>query len=182
MSEGLPTIYTPDEMFGRRGSSYDILGPQGQRRIKKLRARHKHVISLHLQGFKSTDIQRFLGDLGIKLNQVAISHILLDPLSQQIISKFHSQVDNDLRTLELLAVDAIRDALTGGSTTERLKASDQVFKVTGRSSDRAPGGDTAEDVIARAMQLAQSSVDAVREISRSKPNIIDITPDREATD
>ncbi len=176
MDTSLPSVY----------NGYDLMGkqklPNGMNPLKRLQPIHKHIIALHLQGMKNRDIQSFLSQAGAEYTVVRISHIITDPLSRQVIDTFNDQVDQDLKTLEIQAVDVLKDAMTNGSMDQKLRGADKILRANGRFADKTTSAETAEDVIARVLELASQSMETVKEVVRTRPKMIDITPDREATD
>lgn len=143
----------------------------GALKLKRLTGRHRTIIGLHLKCLSNSDISLLTG-----YSEAWISTMLRDPLSQSYISSAIKGVEQELEALAPLAVDAVRQGLQSNSETTRLKASDRFFRATGRyNNDLADGKETAEDVIARALDAIQAQAGAINQLSRpERPRAIDV--------
>ncbi len=161
---------------------YDFEKLIGKRRLtgalnlKRLKPVHKVIMVLHARGWKNKDIVIFLEGAGRPCSEQMISHTINDPMFQSLLQPFHEGVDNEIKTLEVLSVDVIKNALENGSIREQLTAVDRVFKASGRYNDKNTGAETAEDVMARCLAVMQNQSEAVNNLVRKSPNILDITP------
>lgn len=165
-----PEQYQFDKITGKRTSKRTPL--------KRLKAYHRNIIALHLRGMSNRDISTITG-----INESNISGIINDKLSQEIIQNYIEGVDRELEALAPMAVDAIRGALGSNDANVQLKAADKFFKATGRYAKAEKGGDSAEDVLARALaRVAQENASTLREVTRSpSAQLIDGTM-RDVTD
>ena len=154
-----------------------LLGPvpRNFQPMKRLLPRHLHIISLHLQGLKGTEIVRLLESAGVYISAITVYRVLCDPLSQKVMENFYAGADREMKALELMAVDSLRSAMRSGSHRDAISAADKVFKANGRYGT-APSSISAEDVIARAMDAVKAHSDLVKEVVRERPRLIDIAP------
>ncbi len=145
--------------------------------LKRLHPKHLRIIALHMQGFKGTEIWEMLTNVGMSISLVRIYAVINDPLSTKLMQQFYAGSEIELKALEGMAVDSLRNAMRAGSHRDALSAADKVFKLNkryGAESNR----DSAEDVISRAMQAVISANETVKEVVRSRPRLTDITPER----
>lgn len=105
--------------------------PPSRKSLRRLSARHKAIITMHLQGKKGTDIARTMG-----CTAATVYSIIKDPLSQRVIEHFTNGFDSDLKALFPLVIDAVRDGLESQDKELRLKAVDRFQKLTGRGEQR----------------------------------------------
>lgn len=153
-----PAQYQFEKIIGKRLTT-------GHTGFKRLSARHKNVIALHLRCLSNRDIAFVTG-----LDDVHVGRILKDPLCQEIIGNYLDDMDNELLSLAPLAVDAVRSALGDGDAKVRLNAADKYFKATGKYARAEGGGETAEDVLARALaRVASDNATALRQLTRTPP-------------
>lgn len=139
--------------------------PTGQQKLRKLTARHKNVIALHLRSLSNRDIAFITG-----LAEGVVGNILRDPLSQEVISNYLEGIEQELLSLTPMAIDALRSGLGDGSVKTRLNAADKFFRATGRYAQSEKAGDTAEDVLARALaRVAEDNSATLRQLTRTPP-------------
>lgn len=153
-----PEQYRFEKIIGRRLKT-------GAFPLKRLGTVHKNVIALHLRSLSNRDIALITG-----LNESTISRILNDPLAQEVIQLYLSGIDQELQGLAPMAVDALRSGLSSQDTDTQLKAADKFFKATGRYAKAEKGGESAEDVLARALaRVASENASSLRELTRQAP-------------
>lgn len=166
---GIALQYRIERAAGMRLSS-------GKPSLKQLSLRHKQMIYLFAQGMAAVDIADLL-DMDFQVVYRAIN----DPLAQQWFASYSDHIDQELENLMTLSVGAVRDALQPGVAMDvRLKAVDRVAKLTGRYTPKtrdAGLGETAEDVIARALALAEKGIDAAISSRPERAKLIDLTPE-----
>lgn len=137
--------------------------PTGRPRLNKLGPKHKMVIALHLQGYMNYEIAQL-----VNFDEVHVSNVLLDPLSQEIINSHHAAIDMKLQALMPMTVEVLRDALESPDMNIRLKAADKIMKNQGKygvEGENNKGG-TAEDVIARALErLADGHTNLINHVT-----------------
>lgn len=153
-----PEQYRFEKIIGRRT-------PSGVFKLKKLRPKHKNVIALHLRGLSNRDVAFVTG-----LHEQYIGDILGDPLSHEVIQAYLSGIDHELAALAPKAVDALRSGLDSDNNSIKLQAADRFFKVTGKYAQAESTGETAEDVLARALaRVASENAASLREVTRQPP-------------
>ncbi len=148
--------YQYEKIIGVRKST-------GELKLKRLKGVHRQMIGYHLRGMSNRDIAFVTG-----FSEIAISRVLRDPLAQAYIQEYLAGTENELASLMPMAVDALRDGL--GPKVDprtRLQAADKYFRATGRYAGGDASKETAEDVIKRALEIAQTNSDTVREITRA---------------
>lgn len=134
-----PVQYAEDKLIGKRTSA-------GDKPLRKLTARHKAVLAMHLSGRPSQEIASLLG-----CPQSWVNKTLRDPLVKEIVSRGLEMVDDELAALFPLSVDALRVTLTGGTEGGKLRAAEMVLKSQGKHEKPQASQETAEDVIGRMM-------------------------------
>ena len=127
-----PEQYQFEKVIGKRLSS-------GSASLKRLSARHKNVIAMHLRCLSNRDIAFVTG-----MSEVNVGKILRDPLCQEIIGSYLDDMDGELLSLAPLAVDAVRSGLTSDDAKVQLNAADKYFKATGKYAKAESGVETAE--------------------------------------
>lgn len=157
--------YQLEKVVGKRTAT-------GALKLKRLKPEHRQIIALHLKGHSNRDIS-FLMDR----DEVTISRVLHDPLSEQLIQQHLAGVDKELDALTGLAIDALRDGLQQDDIRIRLKAADQTFHAQGKyhHADKKDDSETAEDVISRALEAISNQAGAIKELSRpDRPRALDV--------
>jgi hypothetical protein len=159
-------VYTVEKLMGVRTKT-------GMMPVKRLTARHRQIISLHLQGYSNNTIASLLD-----LSAVNVCHILQDPKVKDILEQFHQSWMQELESLGGLAVDAVRGALLSEDHNISLKAADKYFRTQKMyTNEQEATKETAEDVISRALEVMGTQADTIREVARSSRanRIIDTT-------
>lgn len=152
-----PEHYKVEKILGARR-------PNGELNLKKLKPIHRKIIAMHCRGLPNRDIAFVTG-----LSEVSIGRILRDPLSQEYINQIvHENVDMELSALGPLAIDAVRQGLLSEDQKVALVAADRFFRATGRYDRGDTAQQTAEDVIKRALELAQGSQELARDALASR--------------
>lgn len=162
-----PEDYQFEKIIGKRGST-------GELKLKRLKGIHRTIIGYHLRGLSNRDISFITGH-----TEITISRVLRDPLSQAYINTIIDGAEMELEALAPMAVSAIRDGLEADkSDATRLKAADRFFRATGRYDRKKDDGETAEDVIARALKVMQKQANALDNLSRPDPTarLVEVNP------
>jgi hypothetical protein len=112
------------------------------------------------------------------VTEITVSRTLNDPLAQELMKEFSEGIDHEMEGLMALGVDAIRNALQDNDKKISLKASDQLFRAMGKynhtQDDPNKVKDTAEDVIARVLNVMENQSESIKELVRpSRPRAID---------
>lgn len=158
--------YQLEKILGRRTKT-------GALKLKRLSPMHRHIIALHLKAHSNRDIAHFLD-----INEITVSRVLHDPLAQEYIRTFNDGIDLELSALASLGVDALRRGLQDKDAKISLKASDQLMRALGKyhhTSENQDGHETAEDVVAKALELVSKQSDHIKELSRpSRPRALDV--------
>ncbi|MHC4474103.1 MAG: hypothetical protein ACYTEL_00560 [Planctomycetota bacterium] len=124
--------------------NHEFLPSKKPCQLKRLNARHKKAIYLHLQGCKLDEISEKTG-----LTPWWISRILNSDLAQQEIVKHHEFFDLEFKSLYARSIETIREGLRHPDINVRLKAADKYFKAHGKYLKRCMRDETTEDVIQR---------------------------------
>lgn len=157
--------YRLDKAMGLRFHS-------GYKPLKKLTPRHKSVIMLYVQGMKIVDIAEMVGS-----DYSWLCCVLKDPLVQEYINAYLSSFDDELEALAARAVSAIRDGLNADDIGIRLKAVDRYAKMSSRyNKNTKDSGETAEDLIRRALEVAKEGVSLARDRAPDRARIINMKP------
>ena len=156
--------YEYEKIIGKRTQT-------GALKLKKLTPKHRIIIGYHVRCLSNADISLITG-----YNEAYISTLLRDPLSQAYIKEIRAGIDEELEALGPLAVDAVRQGLQSQSEKTRLQAADKFFRATNKYGDSGGGGkETAEDVIARALDAIQAQAGAINNLARpERPRAIDV--------
>ena len=151
-----PQVYQYEKIIGRRTKT-------GELKLRRLKPLHRQMIAMHIGCFSNRDIA-----FQMNIDEITVSRVLRDPLSQELIKTYAEGIDAELEALLPLGVDVLRKALLSDSAKIGLQGADKLFRALGKfdHSHEVEKRETAEDVIQRALGIAQSSVDAVREVTR----------------
>ena len=164
-----PAVYQFEKIIGKRTQT-------GELKLKRLKPLHRQMIAMHIGCFSNRDIA-----FQMNIDEITVSRVLRDPLSQEIINVYAEGIDAELEALLPLGVDVVRKALLSDNAKIALQGTDKLFRALGKfdhSHDREKR-ETAEDVIARALGIAQTSVDTVRELTRNeRPRALDVDFER----
>lgn len=164
-----PAIYQYEKIIGKRTRT-------GEMKLKRLKPLHRQMIAMHIGCFSNRDIA-----YQMNIDEITVSRVLRDPLSQELIAAYAAGVDSELAALLPLGVDAIRKSLLTDDARIALMAVDKLFRALGKfdHSHDHEKKETAEDVIQRALGIAQTSVDTVKELTRDgRPKAIDVDFER----
>ncbi len=160
-----PKTYQYEKIIGKRTKT-------GELKLKRLKPLHRQMLHMHLGCYSNRDIAFHLN-----VDEITVSRVLRDPLSQEIINVYSSGIDAELEALLPLGVDVLRKAVLSDSAKIALQGVDKLFRALGKfdHSHDAEKKETAEDVIARALGIAQTQADTLKELSRSeRPKALDI--------
>jgi hypothetical protein len=144
LGNGIMRRYEAEKIYGIRRSN-------GSRKLQRISNRHYEIILRHLSGESGEQIHNAMG-----LSISTISRVLNDPLCQAIIRQSYKDRQAELDALAGLAIGGVRDALTKGSTSEKLAAVDKYTKLkTTIASDSNPM-ESAEDFARAIVKNAQN--------------------------
>ena len=164
-----PAVYQFEKIIGKRTKT-------GELKLKRLKPLHRQMLHMHLGCYSNRDIAFHLN-----VDEITVSRVLRDPLSQEIINTYAEGIDAELEALLPLGVDVVRKALLSDSAKIGLAGVDKLFRALGKFNHTGDKEEreTAEDVIARALGIAQTQADAIKELSRSgRPKAIEIAFER----
>ena len=164
-----PTKYKMEKIIGRRTRT-------GALKLKKLKPLHRQMIHMHIGCFSNRDIAFHLD-----VDEITVSRVLNDPLSIEILNVHAQGIDAELEALLPLGVDVVRKALLSDSPRTALQGVDKLFRALGKFNHTGDGQEreTAEDVIARALGIAQTSVSIVKELTRNeRPKALNVPFER----
>ena len=172
-------LITKDELYQHQKQVGDRRGT-GDWCLQSLKPRHFAIIALSTEGKRNKEIAEKLG-----LSEGTVSRILNDPLVEEYVHRIYHGLEQEMRGLAFLAIDAIREILNySGDRELKLKAVDRfehlfkTFTKEGREAAKPSGEEGKEsekqrgDVIERLVEM----LDRV-----TKPTI-DITPTEEIED
>jgi predicted transcriptional regulator len=159
-------LYEMEKILGKRTAT-------GALKLKRLKPLHRHIIACHQRGYSNRDIAHLMD-----ITEITVSRTLNDPLAQELMKEFSEGIDHEMEGLMALGVDAIRNALQDNDKKISLKASDQLFRAMGKynhtQDDPNKVKDTAEDVIARVLNVMENQSESIKELVRpSRPRAID---------
>jgi len=143
--------YSPEEYLEEKRNGSRL--PNGAMPLKRLTAKHKQIILMHLSGLSNNEIALASGR-----TPVSISRILHDPLAEPEISRLLKDTEKEFEALYPKSVERLREAMDAETLaktpayTTRLKAVDIYFRASGKYQDADTGKETAEDVIQRILQ------------------------------
>ena len=158
-----PALYQAEKAFGLRLVD-------GTKPLTRLRPIHLKVAFLHATGAKGTEIAT---QLNCKLGN--IYKVLRDPLIKDIIARHMDDIEGEIGSMASLAADTFRDGFQDGSMNIRLKALDLWMKSQGKYNEAKGHGETAEDVIARALGIVDKAVDMVKPLPGERARLIDVS-------
>ena len=164
-----PQVYQFEKIIGRRTKT-------GELKLRRLKPLHRQMIAMHIGCFSNRDIA-----FQMNVDEITVSRVLRDPLSQEIISVYANGIDAELEALLPLGVDVLRKSLLSDSAKIALQGADKLFRALGKFNHTGDEEkrETAEDVIQRALGIAQGSVDIVKEITRrERPRALDVDFER----
>jgi len=164
-----PNQYQYEKIIGKRTKT-------GELKLKRLKPLHRQMLHMHLGCYSNRDIAFHLN-----VDEITVSRVLRDPLSQEIISVYANGIDAELEALLPLGVDVLRKSLLSDSAKIALQGADKLFRALGKFNHTGDEEkrETAEDVIQRALGIAQGSVDIVKEITRrDRPQALEIDFER----
>lgn len=122
--------------------------------LKQLKAKHLRIIALHLRGMSNKKVALETGR-----SEAWISTVLSDPLSKRYLERFRQQEEGRLLGLFSRSIDAVEESLDARLADARpnhgvrLKGADMAFKLTGAYAIADEQAETAEDVVARILQV-----------------------------
>ena len=152
--------FTPGtKKMGHSHSRYEVEKQLGLRRedgallLIKLRPIHRTMIALHIEGKSNKAIGKELGRSFIN-----VCTVLADPLAQTEIMRAVEASRAQLKTLQILAVDAVSEALSSPVLEEQMKGIDRYIKLGDAIGIHAESGETAEDVVQRILKGVQLNV------------------------
>lgn len=164
MTRYTPELYKVEKALGLRLVD-------GTKPLTRLRPIHLRVAFLHATGAKGTEIAQALE---CKLGN--IYKTLRDPLVKEIISRHMEDVEGEINNMATLAADTFRDAFNDDNMNVRLRSLDLWMKGQGKYNENKGRGDTAEDVIARALGIVEKAVDMIKPLPGERARLIDVRP------
>lgn len=160
-----PAVYQFEKIIGKRTKT-------GELKLKRLKPLHRQMIAMHIGCFSNRDIA-----FQMNIDEITVSRVLRDPLSQELIKSYAEGIDAELEALLPLGVDVLRKSLLSDSAKIALLGTDKLFRALGKfdHSHEVEKKETAEDVIARALGIAQTQADALKELARpTRPRALDV--------
>lgn len=139
MPQGL-TKYEEEKASGVRRAS-------GAINLKRLTGRHLRVINYHLEGRKGYEIA-----LLMSMSEANISKILTDPLAKDLIQKRFVEIDNEMYAR---SVEVVRVSMDNKDPAIALRSAEMVWRARGRFEKVRDSRPTAEDVVARMLEMAR---------------------------
>jgi hypothetical protein len=142
--------YEEEKATGRRA-------PSGALRLKELSGKHLRCINLHLAGVKGYAIAQEMD-----MTEAWVSTVLNDPLAMGEIRQRFVDVDNEMYAKATAKID---DAMDSADIALALRASEMVWRARGRFDKKETIRTSAEDVVARMLELAEQNGNASVTIS-----------------
>lgn len=161
------TGYTPELYQVEKALGLRLV--DGTKPLNRLRPIHLKVAFLAATGAKGTEIA---AHLSCKLGN--IYKTLRDPLVRDIISRHMEDIEGEISLMAGLAAETFRDGFKDSSMNIRLKALDLWMKGQGKYIEQRGRGETAEDVIARALGIVDKAVDMVKPLPGERARLIDV--------
>lgn len=118
----------------------------GAARLKELSGKHLRAINMHLAGCKGKEIA-----VELDMTEAWVSTVLNDPLAVGEIRQRFVDVDNEMYAKATGRIEASMDSIDEALA---LRAAEMVWRARGRFAEKAPINTTAEDVVARMLELA----------------------------
>ena len=164
-----PKVYQFEKIIGKRTKT-------GELKLKRLKPLHRQMLHMHLGCYSNRDIAFHLN-----VDEITVSRVLRDPLSQEIINTYAAGIDAELEALLPLGVDVVRKALLSDSPKVGLAGVDKLFRALGKFNHTGDKEEreTAEDVIARALGIAQTQADTIKGLAdRGRPKALNVPFER----
>jgi len=139
-----PTVYEAEKEVGLRRED-------GSLNLNSLKLIHYKCLQMHTSGKSNNDIAKALTK-----TQSTISRWLSDPLMLELIDREYAANDARFKAMYGKTLDVIEDSLDQQkhSIGVNLKGADMYLKAHKKyDPDKASAGETAEDVIARMLNL-----------------------------
>jgi hypothetical protein len=151
-----PGLIAADKQLMGHDATYEtekligIRDERGYKLLQKLKPKHHRLVELYLKGVRPKDIAAELG-----VNTHTLWGWLRDPLIQHEIDKGKKAWEDEFDSLYGLAIDAVRGGLNELDPQHRLRAAAIYFRQKQDTAALKAGGgkETAEDVIARMLQI-----------------------------
>lgn len=159
-----PAKYQFEKVIGKRTKT-------GELKLKRLKPLHRQMLNMHLGCYSNRDIAFYLN-----VDEITVSRVLRDPLSQEIINTYAEGIDAELEALLPLGVDVVRRAMLSDDAKIALTGTDKLFRALGKfdHSHDVEKKETAEDVIQRALGIVQTQADTLHQLARrERPRAID---------
>lgn len=131
-----------------RDKQEGIRRANGALNLKRLTGRHVAILKLHLLGHTNTAIADHM-----RISAARVSSIIHDPLAITFLEKCYNDTDKEFEALYGSSVDVLRSAMDSVRVADQLRAVDIYYKKRGDYSDNTGGGDTAEDVVKRVINM-----------------------------
>jgi hypothetical protein len=147
-----PQQYEEEKALGLRS-------PSGAARLRDLSGKHLRCIALHMAGMKGYEIAKQMD-----MTEPWVSTVLNDPLSQEVIRQRFVDTDNEMYAKATAKID---DAMDSADIAIGLRAAEMVWRSRGRFDKKETVRTSAEDVVARMLELAGQTGGASVTISAS---------------
>ena len=135
--------------------------PRSMRGIRKITLKHRRMVALHIQGKTNAEIARILG-----CAPGTVSVVLSNPTIRDVMRRIGDVYDDYIADLKPLVYEVLRETLTSGTRSEKMKAIDRWGALTGEFKEPDRKDDSAEDVIQRALKIRHQGADgSITEIS-----------------
>lgn len=130
----------------------DTQAPPTKWQPKRLKSKHKQILSLYAQGEPRVKIAAVF-----KCHPIFVSMLAGTDLGKAYIAEMQTHIESDLRNLTHKSVEAIRDGLQNGAIETKLKAAKLQLETT-RDIGKGRGQESAEDLIARMLSIQAQNV------------------------
>lgn len=133
----------------------------GARPLTKLTGKHLRIINLHMTGMKGYEIAQTMN-----MTQSRVSLILNDPLVKGEIEKRFVETD---REMMVTATQVVRDKMEATDPAIALRAAEMVWRSHGKFEKKMADRPTAEDVVAKMLEIAGKTGQASISVTAGPP-------------
>ena len=118
------------------------------------------ILALYFRGFGIDDIAHVT-----KHSFAYVQNILHLPLAQRIMAKVDTAYEVEIKGMKGLAIKTMRDILQTGDAKSRTTMVEKYFKVAGRFEEKENKNKTAEDVIAKMLEVIQTQTEITKQLT-----------------
>ena len=124
---------------------------------RRLGVRQQRVLALFMSGHSKQEISKAMG-----MSSAAVSLIINNPSSMDLLERASRDNELEIKAMLPLAISAMRTAMRSDEEETALRAAKAYFQVTGRAKDKDADATTAEDVVARILEITSTGPVTIR--------------------